>query len=99
LGVWDRFFYSFVFKECLKNLFQLSGRKETERKREQRERVEIFEIILAILNATGNLHKYLERGDGEGRRKKFCAGYSVSKLRGGRCLFRDLSGSYLVALE
>lgn len=40
LDIWDREvfgFFPFVFKECLQNMFQLSGRKELERKREQRE--------------------------------------------------------------
>lgn len=35
-------FFSFVFKKYLKNVFQLPGRKEPERKREQRKTVEIF---------------------------------------------------------
>lgn len=62
------FFFSLLFKECLKNVLQLPESKETERKREQKKTVEIFEIILAALNATANLHKYLEReGDKEGK--------------------------------
>lgn len=35
-------YFSCVSKECLKNMFQLPGRKKPERKREQRKAVEVF---------------------------------------------------------
>lgn len=47
----------------------LEGKSQKEKENKGKEGRYSTEIILAVLNATGNLNKYLERGDEEGEGK------------------------------